>query len=233
MKFLFVFAHPDDETFSSGGTIAQLTQAGNAVVLICATRGEEGELGDPPVCSREELGIVREEELRNAAKILGISNIHFFEYKDATLSKISQTELQSKLLPLYLKEKPDIVITFDKNGGSNHPDHIAISRAATEVFGVYMQKVTKKIRLYHTATPTSYLKKYEGTDLEYKSFGKIIGVKDEDITTIIDISKTYKVKQKAAECHKTQQKDWKRFLKRAEIADLKKEFFTLILENKF
>lgn len=233
MKFLFIFAHPDDETFVCGGTIAKLAKAGNSIALITATRGEEGELGEPIQCSKEELGIVREKELRNAASVLGISSLHVLDYTDATLSLVPQSELEESIFRLVSKERPDIVITFDKNGGSNHPDHIAISKAATSVFKKYMSLVTKKIRLYHTATPNSYLQKYEGTDMEYTSFGKIIGTPDELLTTVIDISDSYKQKKQAAECHKTQHKDWERFLKRAEKVDLKKEFYSLILENKF
>lgn len=233
MKFLFIFAHPDDETFSSGGTIALLAKADNTIALICASRGEEGEVGNPPLCTKEELGKVREEELRNASKILGISTIHFLDYRDSTLKNIPQKELEDTLIRLYLKERPDVVITFDRNGGSNHPDHIAISKAATSTFSKYLQKVSKKIRLYHAATPISYLQKYEGTDLEYTFFGKMKGIPDEEITTIIDISKVYKIKQKAAECHKTQKKDWDRFIQRGKIVDTKKEFFMLMKENKF
>lgn len=233
MKILLVFAHPDDETISSGGTIAQLAKAENAIVLISATKGEEGQFGNPPLATRETLGNVREKELRKACSILGISYIHFFGYRDATLEKISQGELVNKLLPLFKKEKPDIVITFDKNGGSNHPDHIAMSCATTEAFKKYMNLVTKKIRLYHAVTPASYIALYKGSDLEYKAFGEIKGVEDNEITTIIDISKTYSIKRKALLCHKTQQKDWERFFKRADVVDLKKEYFQLILENKF
>lgn len=233
MKFLFVFAHPDDETFSSGGTIAQLTKAGNTVVVITATRGEMGQLGDPPITTQENLGAVREQEAKDAAKVLGISTIHFLNFKDGSLDKVSAEKLEKAIFPLFLAEKPDIVITFDKHGGSNHPDHKAISKAATNCFKKYLKSVTKKVKLYHTAMPVSYLEKYKNTDLEYKFFGKIIGTPDEEITTIIDITSTYRIKHKAAECHRTQKKDWERFLKRAKIVDTKKEFFTLILENKF
>ena len=70
---LFVFAHPDDETFLTGGVASKYTDEGVRVVLASATRGESGKVGDPPVCSREELPAVREEELRRAAAILGIA----------------------------------------------------------------------------------------------------------------------------------------------------------------
>src|SRR5258708_2857639 len=172
MKILLVFAHPDDETFAMGGTIALLAKADNSITLICATRGEEGKMGEPALCSKEDLGVVREQELRNAAAILGISKIHFLNYRDATLSKIQNSELEKTLLPLFTKEKPDIVVTFDKNGGSLHPDHIKISKVTTKVFTKYLQKITKKVRLYHTAMPVSYIQQYNGTSLKYKPFAQ-------------------------------------------------------------
>lgn len=233
MKILLVFAHPDDETFAMGGTIAQLAKADNSITLICATKGEEGEVGEPPVTTKEKLGEVREQELRDAAEVIGISTIHFLGYRDATLKDVPSHELEEKVFALFLKEKPDLVFTFDKKGGSLHPDHIKISAVATAVFKKYLGKVTKKVRLYHTATPVSYIKKYKGTDLEYKAFGIVEGVQDEEITTIIDISDTYKIKDKAARMHRSQHKDWERFLKRAVVVDLNKEYFQLILENKF
>lgn len=231
MKYLFVFAHPDDETFSSGGTIALLSKAENTVSLICATRGEAGELGTPPIATKENIGEIRESELRNASRIIGIKTIYFLNYIDATLKKVSRKELSAKILTLLKKEKPDVVITFDESGGSNHPDHIAMSHATSIAFDAYLKITTKTVKLYHTAIPKSYLAQYANTKLEYKAFGKIHGVDDERITTIVDISKTYKDKLKASACHRTQNKDWNRFLERAKVMDLKKEFFRLVKEN--
>ena len=75
MKVLMVFAHPDDETFSLGGTTKKLTREGHKIILITATKGEAGMLGDPPITTRENLGKVREKELKRAAKITGIKKI--------------------------------------------------------------------------------------------------------------------------------------------------------------
>src|SRR3989344_531409 len=89
-SLLFVFAHPDDESFGTGGTVAKAAAAGWHVELICATRGEEGQISAAaksdvaaagPI-ARPALGSVRERELRQAAGILGIAKIHFFPYRD-------------------------------------------------------------------------------------------------------------------------------------------------------
>lgn len=227
---MFVFAHPDDESFSSGGTIAELAKKGHEIALITATKGEKGELGDPPITTKANLGKTREQELRKAARILGIRSVEFLGFIDGTLKNYVK-DLKKKILVILIKETPDIIVTFDRYGGSNHPDHIAISNVTTTSFREYMKRSKKRVCLYHTAVPRSYLRKYEKTNLSYTAFGKMRGTPDSNITTIVDIKKTYPVKVRALQCHKTQKKDVDRFLKRVSYVDLKREFFELICEN--
>lgn len=231
MKVLMVFAHPDDETFGLGGTTKKLTRAGHKVILITATKGESGMLGSPPITTQENLGIVREKELKRAAKITGINKIYFLGYLDGKLEKISKKELSLKIFEIIIKEKPDIVITFDKTGISNHPDHIAISETTTLAFDEYMKNTKKHISLYHTAFPQSIIKKIANSSVEYKAFGKMKGTPDELITTKIDISNEIKYKQRAMMEHKTQRKDWERILKRNKEIDSNFEYLRLISEN--
>ena len=232
MKVIFIFAHPDDETFSSGGTIAKLTKEGIEVKLITATRGEKGLVGDPPVCKKEDLGRVREAELHCAAKILGISQIYFLDYIDGALSKISLLKISRKIQRILKKEKPNIVVTFNEEGGSRHPDHIRISRSATLAFSEYLKTVKKQVRLYYTANPRSLIKKFEKLGLGYAAFGRIQGTPDSEITTIINISDTVRKKIEAGKCHKTQSKDFNRLLKRRSFIKQDREYFKLIRENK-
>ena len=231
MKIIFVFAHPDDESFSSGGTIVSLKNNHATIKLITATKGEGGETNG--ICKKEELGSIREKELKRAAKVLGIDEIFFLGYKDGTLINIPKNKLIQEILKILKYENPDIIITFDKNGGSNHPDHKTISKAATYAFMEFSKSSKKRVALYHTAIPQSYLKRYKKSGLEYKAFGEMIGTPDERITTVIDIKNTYSKKIKALMHHKTQQKDVERYLKRGKFVDLKKEFFRLISESSF
>lgn len=231
MKAIFSFAHPDDETFSSGGTIAKLVRAGHTVKLICATRGEAGQVGEPPICKKEDLAKVRTKELENAAGILGISEIIFLGLIDGTLHKIVPSQIEKAVLQILQKEQPDMVITFNKTGGSNHPDHKAIGKATTKVFTKYLESVKKHVKLYHTGMPKSYVRIFEKKGLSYNAFGKVKGVSDKELTTRVNISDTFDIKVKALKCHETQAKDWERFLKRTEQIDMKQEFFQLILEN--
>jgi len=231
MKVIFVFAHPDDESFSSGGTIAKLVKEKHIVRLITATKGEAGQRGDPLIKPDEPIGKVREEELKKAAKILGISEICFLGFIDGTL-KDKEKGLEKKISEIIKKENPDIVITHDKRGGSNHPDHKAVSRCTTNVFNRYKDTVKKHVHLYHTANPRSNVNKIEKLGFAYTAFGKVRGVPDEDITTVVHIEKTFEIKIKALMAHKTQEKDWQRFLKVVNLLGNKKEYFQLISENK-
>lgn len=231
MKALFIFAHPDDETFGTGGTIAKLVSAGWKVNVITATTGQAGMTGEYGNISPEELGEKRKIEQSEAAKILGITKTTYLGLMDGELVKHPVPELVEMLLPLIKQENPDIVITFEKNGASNHPDHKQISLAATEAFNQWMKKVKKHVRLYHIGVPRSYLKEYEKAGLMMTAFGVPQGTPDEDFTTIVDTSDTFEIKDKAARCHKSQAKDWEGFMKRIDIVDLKKEFFELISES--
>lgn len=235
MNVLCVFAHPDDESFSSGGTIAKLAKSGHNVCLVTATKGEAGLVGDPALTTQDKLGIVREKEQKEAAKILGIKKIYYLGLIDGTLHKFPVNFLTNKILSIVKKEKPDLLITFDEHGVSNHKDHIAVSKSATISFEKYAKKIKKHVRLYYTTIPKSYLERYRNhsdKSLDYKAFGEMIGTDDSKITTVIDIKKTFKAKVIALNCHKTQHKDVERFLRRIKVVDLKKEFFLLALENQ-
>jgi N-acetylglucosamine malate deacetylase 2 len=128
MTLFLSFAHPDDETFLSGGTICRAAAAGVTVVLSTATRGEAGKVGDPPVCDRADLAVTREVELRRAVEILGVSALHLLGYRDRELGAAPPDEIRRHLVGLIRRYRPEVVVTFDPNGANLHPDHVAISR---------------------------------------------------------------------------------------------------------
>ena len=133
-RLLAVLAHPDDETFICGGALAKYAQAGVAVTLLCATRGEMGRrLGVPPAATREGLGDLREQELSAACRALGIGEIRLMGLLDKTLDYCRPDQLAARIAIVMLEVKPHAVLTFhEKLGG--HPDHCAIGRAATLAF---------------------------------------------------------------------------------------------------
>jgi len=128
---MFVFAHPDDETFGPGGTIARYAREGVRISVVIATSGQAGRAGGF-ASTPEELGRVREDEARAAGRYLGVSTIHFFGYMDGKLDEADETEVEEKVVRLLREERPDVVVTFGPEGaGNEHRDHKRISRIAT------------------------------------------------------------------------------------------------------
>jgi len=154
-KILFVFAHPDDETFTAGATIAKYAAAGDTEIsLLCATRGQAGKCGEPPICSREELPKVREQELREAAAILGIHNVDVLDYEDKHLADVPLPELAGKIEATIRQYQPQVVVTFAPHGISGHPDHHAIS-LATDHAVTYLKPDNPVWKLYHVTLPSN------------------------------------------------------------------------------
>ena len=129
---LFVFAHPDDESFSGVGTAMKYAAEGVRTVLVTATRGERGKAGDPPVCAPGELGACRERELREAAAIVGFDELHLLGYRDRELTDAAPGEMRQTLVSLIRRTRPSVVVTFDPNGFNVHGDHVAISRFTSD-----------------------------------------------------------------------------------------------------
>jgi LmbE family N-acetylglucosaminyl deacetylase len=87
-RLLGVFAHPDDEVFCAAGTMAQAAEAGAEVMIVSATRGEQGQIRDPAAATRRTLGAVRERELRAAAAELGVRRVQLLGYRTAPCRSI-------------------------------------------------------------------------------------------------------------------------------------------------
>jgi LmbE family N-acetylglucosaminyl deacetylase len=130
------FAHPDDETVLAGGIIALLASQGIAVQVVCATRGEGGELGDPPVATRLTLGKVREAELRCAVRALG-ANLTLLDYVDPTIGpddvlfpfRADFNTLAGQLAEIARRSRADVVLTHGADGEYGHPAHQLMHRA--------------------------------------------------------------------------------------------------------
>jgi LmbE family N-acetylglucosaminyl deacetylase len=143
---LSVLAHPDDESFGMGGTLALYARQGVSVHLVCATRGEAGEVEPDYLQGFESIAELRESELRCAAGILGLKSVHFLGYRDSgmqgtpanqhpdALVNAPMGEVTDKITHLIREIKPQVVLTFDPIGGYRHPDHIAIHKATVQAF---------------------------------------------------------------------------------------------------
>jgi len=146
LTLLSVLAHPDDESFGMGGTLALYAQRGVQTHLICATRGEAGEVDPQYLEGFNSIAERRESELRCAAGILGLAGVYFLDYRDSGMSGSVENghpqalaaqpveAVAEKIAHLIRQIKPQVVVTFDPIGGYKHPDHIAIHKATVRAF---------------------------------------------------------------------------------------------------
>ncbi len=143
---LAVLAHPDDESFGMGGTLALYAKRGYNVYLVCATRGEVGTVDPEHMRNFQSIAELRESELRCAAEHLGLKDVFFLGYRDSGMPGApdnshpdaqvahSVDEVAGKVVRYIRELKPDVVLTFDPIGGYRHPDHIHIHQATVIAF---------------------------------------------------------------------------------------------------
>ena len=138
--WLGIFAHPDDETSASAGTMVRWIEEGGKVYIVTATGGEEGSLGTGgEVIQRKDLPKIRESELRENLRLYGANEPFLLRYRDQDLDKENVEEVSMKILDIMHIVEPDIVATFGPSGISNHPDHIAIHKAALLAHDWYIE----------------------------------------------------------------------------------------------
>ena len=230
-RLLFVFAHPDDESLFSG-TMAHYVQQGVQVTLVCATKGEAGEISDPSLATPDNLGTAREAELRCACEVIGITNLHLLGYCDSGMDGTPENDLPTafiqadpdnvrlKLIRIIREVKPHIVVTFEPHGWYGHPDHIAASRYTTEAYHqagdpTYFPEAGsawKAERLFYAVLLLSSFEtivdyaRQQGMDIS-----NLDGVDFEEtqelaskITHILDVAGCYEIKHAVMRCHRTQ-----------------------------
>jgi LmbE family N-acetylglucosaminyl deacetylase len=195
-SILVVSAHPDDETLFTGGTLAMYAEKGHAVYILETTRGEGGEVGEPPLTTRENLSVVREQEVRKAAEALGARDIFFLPFVDPYMEiggvarpiDVPLEDFVRAIAQYVQRIHPDLVITHGSNGEYGHPQHI------------YTHQATR-LALADAAPETaliSWSAWYEPPERE-----RVLN--QDDLADIVnDISPWLDAKIAAALCHKTQ-----------------------------
>ncbi|AMY05613.1 bacillithiol biosynthesis deacetylase BshB2 [Staphylococcus condimenti] len=128
-QVLVIFPHPDDETFSSAGTLARYIDNGVPVTYACLTLGQMGRnLGNPPFATRESLPEIRERELEEAAKAIGIKDLRKMGYRDKTVEFEPYEKIDGMVQSLIEELHPSLIISFYP-GYAVHPDHEATAEA--------------------------------------------------------------------------------------------------------
>lgn len=215
MRLLAVFAHPDDESLGTGGTLAKYASEGVQVDLLTATRGELGWFGAPEDNpGPEALGRIRESELRDAARVLGVQDVRFLDYHDGELEIEDQRVLVARVADHIRQVRPQVVLTFDPSGLYGHPDHMAISAATTA--GVAAATVASGDSEGHIVSKLYYMAwTSETIGLFEQAFGELVmNVRGEDrrpvawpswaVTTRIDASIHWGTAWEAIACHRSQ-----------------------------
>lgn len=231
-SILAAYAHPDDESFGSGGTLAKYAQNDTRVTLVCATRGEVGEISDPALATPETLGQVREQEMLNAAKALGVSDVRFLDYRDSGMVgtdhnlnpkafvNVPAEEVVERLVRIIREVRPQVVLTFDPNGGYGHPDHIAIHQHTVAAFHLagdperYPEAgpVWQPARLFYNAIPRAMFvamrDRLAAAGEDISMFERLeengMGWPDDQISAQLDVSATVGSKWESLNAHRTQ-----------------------------
>lgn len=197
MNILAFFAHPDDETMLAGGCLALLNRGGAAVHYLCATRGEGGEVGEPPICEPDELGEVREKEMVCAVQALGGRSLTFLGYTDPRVGPEEElypytenlTMLSGQVAASMRQFEPDVVITHGSNGEYGHPAHVITHQAAA----IAVRSFGDEAPLLYTAAAI-----FEGHPKPR------LANKDDLAHLVLDITLALPQKEQAALCHRTQ-----------------------------
>jgi LmbE family N-acetylglucosaminyl deacetylase len=196
-KILAIFAHPDDEVFRCGGTLSLLAKSNVSVHILTFTQGQAGSCGNPPICTKSDLGIVRARELTCSCQALGLEAPNILGYEDGRLQNVSQEEGVAEIV-LYIKKfNPQIVLTWPPDGLSDHPDHIAVSQWTSEAFRHIKNEGIEELKsLYYLTVPQSL-----ANDLGMKQLHTI---DDSEVTVTINVQSVWNEKMTAISCHKSQ-----------------------------
>jgi LmbE family N-acetylglucosaminyl deacetylase len=201
-----VVAHPDDETFACGSLLLGAAAAGAVTAVVCATRGEVGG-------TSEDLGAVRERELREAAAALGVGQVEVLGFTDSgmsgelradTLAGAPFEEVLTAVRAVVDAFRPDIMVTLDAS--DSHRDHVRI-RDAT----ISAARAAGVPRLYLTCLPRSLMRRWVDhvrsarPDMEHLDADvAALGTPDEEITTVIDVAEHLAARERAMALHASQ-----------------------------
>lgn len=236
-----VHAHPDDESSGTGGLLRLAAEQGHTTVLVTCTNGELGEVNDPSLRlnprhsqrDRRRLAEVRRNELTQAASLLGIEHLYMLGYHDSGMqgwetnqaaeafAQADTAEIIERLVGIIRQHRPEVLVTYDDNGGYGHPDHImthrmtmaAVQAAGKEECFPAQGAPWQVCKLYYTAWARSeMLRAFKvmhvlgmHTPLRDPNFDPdLLGCPDHLITTRIDVRSVMRAKWRALFAHRSQ-----------------------------
>lgn len=236
LTLMVVHAHPDDEVITTGGILARYGDEGIRTVLVTATLGEEGEIVVPELNTEEvkaRLAEVRREELNRAVAILGVTDLEILGYRDsgmagtpsndhpASFNRADPDEATGRLVRLVRAYRPQVLISYNEQGGYGHPDHIAAHKITVAAFDAAGDGARypaagapwTPLKLYYTNSPRRHIQqawaqmKARGlpTPLDDPNFDiSRFTVPDDQVTTRIEVGDELRRKLDALREHRTQ-----------------------------
>jgi LmbE family N-acetylglucosaminyl deacetylase len=190
LRILTVLAHPDDESFGPAAMLAMHAQAGAIVHGLFFTRGQHGQTSLQPAPTPDELGALREQDLRDATATIGFAGIEVLDFEDGTLAELPPEVLEALVQDAIERCRPHVVITFGPAGITRHPDHLAVHAATVDAFHQALAAGLELRELYYDALPPE--------------IGKAMGLTDEpdaNPNTFIEVTDFQHVKLDALRCH--------------------------------
>lgn len=226
-------AHPDDESIATGGTMTLAARDGHRVVLVVATRGEQGEPQPGVLNDGEALWERRVVETHRAAEIMGLDRVEFLGYEDsgmigeptnenpACFWQADVEEASQRLARILREVDADVLTIYDSHGGYGHPDHIQVHRVgkrAAEIAGVdrVFQSTMNRTRIMQQMAENASIFEDEiESELEGETAEQVrqrveaaereeFGSPEELITHAVDVSSVVDVKRAAMAAHRSQ-----------------------------
>ncbi|WP_033292254.1 PIG-L family deacetylase [Amycolatopsis jejuensis] len=209
-------AHPDDECIMTGGVMRKAAGEGHRVVLVVATRGENGEIPEGLLADGEQLADRRVQETQAAAEVLGVARVEFLDYRDSgmmgdpsndepgTFWTAPVEEAAQQLAAILREESADVLTVYDDFGVYGHPDHIQVYRVgmrAGELAGtprVY-QGSANRDRIRGAAEASSSADAAGAPDGEMS-----IGKPEAELTAAVDVTAYLPFKRAAMRAHRSQ-----------------------------
>jgi N-acetyl-1-D-myo-inositol-2-amino-2-deoxy-alpha-D-glucopyranoside deacetylase len=231
---MLVHAHPDDETVSTGATMAHYAAKGVQITLVTCTLGEEGEIHVPELAllaaaEADQLGGYRLAELHAACAALGVTDQRFLggagRYRDSGMMGLETNkhprcfwqadldEAAGHLLEIMREVRPEVLITYDENGFYGHPDHIQAHRVAMRAATLATAEGFGPAKIYWTTVPRSVLEAginafAQSTDNPFAGIEKVedfpFGTSDEEVAARVDATDQHEAKVAAMRAHATQ-----------------------------
>jgi LmbE family N-acetylglucosaminyl deacetylase len=225
LRLMAVLAHPDDESLWLGGLLATMAVEQVEVAIVSATRGEGGRYlehrSGPEHPGREKLGEIREDELRCAARVLGVEDVSILGLHDGAVDQAPARETVARIATHLRRFRPHVVITFAPDGAYGHPDHVAMSQfttAAAVAAADPLEALTEGsvplpphaiAKLYYMVSPRDEWEIYQRV---FKKLTTTIdGIEREAvpwpdwaITTAVDTRAHWRRAWEAVQCHRSQ-----------------------------